>query len=136
MDGNQFFETYNFVYHDGTVSNVRFEGDDMVLTVIRCPMKLESKEDENSLYQRLRFKNVTDFWLWNEDKKFSDSTEWESMWKPVSKNEIEEIYKEDVYCWIQDAFFDNGRVVYDYLMRFACDDIEILESRTNPDYFS
>ena len=135
MTGKQFFEVYNFDYHDGNVSDVNFIDKDMVLTAIRCPIELDSKEDENSLYMRLKFKNVSDLWLWNDDENYTDDTLWEDMWKPASTKEVIDKFDNGACCWIDGAFYDNEMVVYDYLLRFKCDDIEILESRTSPEYF-
>ncbi len=134
MTGEKFFEIYNFEYHDGRVFDFHFENNNMFLTVVRCPTSIKSKNDENSLFQRLKFKNVSDIWLWNEEKDYSLDTPWEDMWKPSSVEEVEKEFKNGSNCWIDDAFFENGRIVYSYLLRFKCDDIEILESRTNPEY--
>ncbi len=134
MKAEEFFQIYNFEYHDGNVSNVIFDADDMILTVIRCPITLKSKEDEDSLFQRLKFKNVSDIYLWNDDKIYTSSTLWEDMWKTASQKDVEDIFANGVHSWIDDAFYNNGMVVYDYLLRFKCADIEILESRTNPEY--
>ena len=135
MTGKEFFEIYNFEYHDGNVSEVSFIDKDMLLTVIRCPTKLWSKEDENSLFMRLKFKNVSEFWLWNDNKKYASDTLWEDMWKQASIKDVIKEFDNGACCWIDDAFYNNEMIVYDYLMRFKCDDIEILESRTNPEYF-
>lgn len=135
MTGEKFFETYNFIYHDGTVSDVVFENSDMLLTVVRCPICLQSKEDENSLFQRLRFRNVSDIWLWNDDKDYKDDVLYEDMWVAASISDVKGRFDNGACCWIDDAFFEDGRFVYDYLIRFKCDDVEILESKTNPEYF-
>lgn len=135
MTGKHFFEIYNFQYHDGNISDVCFEDGDMILSVTRCPLELKSKEDANSLFQRLRFKNVSNFWLWNEEKNYTSGVSWEDMWIPSSIRDVGEAFRNDAAYWIDDAFFDSGMVVYDYQMRFKCEDIEIVESRTNPEYF-
>lgn len=135
MKAEDLFKIYNFEYHDGNVSDVVFDADDMILTVIRCPMTLKSKEDEESLFQRLKFKNVSDIYLWKDDETYTSTTLWEDMWKTASKEDVEGIFVNGVHNWIDDAFYDNGMVVYDYLLRFRCDDVEVLETRTNPEYF-
>ena len=133
MNGKKIFETYPFEYHDGNISDVTFIDNDMILSVTRCPMFIKSEEDKNSLFQRLKFKNASNFYLWNDDKNYQDESQWSEMWKRATK---EEVRKELQNSWIDDAFFKDGMVVYDYAIRFSCEDIEILESRTNPEYFS
>lgn len=107
----------------------------MLLTVTRCPMILRSKEDENSLFMRLKFKNVFDFWLWNDYKNYTSDTSWEDMWNQASILDVVKKFDNGACRWIDDAFYDNGMIVYDYALRFKCDDIEIIESRTNSEYF-
>ena len=135
MNGKEYFEKYNFEYHDGSVFDICFEGADMLLSVVRCPMRLRSKEDENSLFQRLKFNNATEFWLWDHNKTLSGKITWDEMWKSATADDICRECSDGRACWIDDAFFENGMVVYDCMMRFKCDGIEILESRTNPEYF-
>ena len=135
MTGKHFFEIYNFDYHDGDVSDVSFIYNDMLLTVNRCPMKLVSKEDENSLFMRLKFKNVSELWLWDDDKNYTADVLWEDMWKQASIKDVINEFDNGACCWIDAAFYENEMVVFDYLLRFQCDDVEILEARTNPEYF-
>ena len=136
MTGEQFFEKFPFEYHDGTVSDVRASGNDLVLSVTRCPISLRSEEDKNSLFQRLKFKNVTDIWLIDDEKKRISTLTWEEMWKSVTLTDVVNILNDDGDYWMNDALMDNGMFIFDFLLRFRFDDIEILETRTNPEYFA
>ena len=136
MTGEQFFEKFPFQYHDGTVSNVRVLGNDLVLSITRCPFSLQSEEDKNSLFQRLRFKNVTDIWLLDDKKMHISDLPWEDRWKSATLAEVVDTLNDEGNYWINDALMDDGMFLFDFLLRFRFDDIEILASRTNPEYFS
>ena len=75
------------------------------------------------------FTNVTDFWIWNDDKLYINANMWEEMWIPIDDNEISDTLSAFLPNYIGESDFIDGRVVYDECIRFKCDDIIILESR-------
>ena len=75
------------------------------------------------------FTNVTDFWIWNDEKCLSGDELWEEMWISIENNEISNTLSAFLPNYIGESDFIDGRVVYDECIRFKCDDIVILDSR-------
>jgi hypothetical protein len=77
----------------------------------------------------LIFTNVTDFWIWNNDKRWLNQEMWEEMWISIDNNEILNTLSSFLPNYIGESDFIDGRVVYDECLRLKCDDIIILASR-------
>ena len=126
------FDKYNqlfpYSFHDGSAQDPKYQNGNLELLIMRCPGEPLNDEDKNSRYLRLLFTNVTDFWIWNENKRYLSKDIWEEMWLSIDNDEIVKTLSEFLPNYIGESDFIDGRVVYDECIRFKCDDILILES--------
>ena len=129
MTFEKYYELFPYSFHDGCADHAKFQNGNLELVIMRCPGELKNEEDENSRYLKLIFTNVTDFWIWNYDKRWLNQDMWEEMWIPIDNNEILNTLSSFLPNYIGGSDFIDGRVVYDECIRFRCDDIMILESR-------
>ena len=129
MTFEKYCELFPYSFHDGCANHAKYQDGNLELVIMRCPGEPKNDEDENSRYLKLLFTNVTDFWIWNENKHFLSDVAWEEMWIYVDSNEIINTLSTFLPNYIGESDFIDGRVIYDECMRFKCDDIVILESR-------
>ena len=129
MTFEKYFELFPYSFHDGCANHAKYQDGNLELVIMRCPGEPKNDEDENSRYLKLLFTNVTDFWIWNEDKTWLNDDMWEEMWISVDNSNIINILSTFLPNYIGESDFIDGRIVYDECMRFKCDDIVILESR-------
>ena len=130
MTFEKYCKLFPYSFHDGGADHAKYQDGNLELIVTRCPGEPKNEDDNNSRYLRLTFTNVTDFWIWNDDKLCLNNDMWEEMWISVDDNEILSTLAEFLPHYIGESDFIDGRVVYDECIRFKCDDIIILESRT------
>ena len=129
MTFEKYCKLFPYSFHDGCADHAKYQDGNLELVVMRCPGKPQNEEDKNTRYLRLMFTNVTDFWIWNDDKLCLNADMWEEMWISIDKNEIINTLSAFLPQYIGESDFIDGRVVYDECIRFKCDDIIILESR-------
>ena len=129
MTFEKYYELFPYSFHDGCADHAKCQSGNLELVIMRCPGEPKNEEDENSRYLKLIFTNVTDFWIWNNDKRWLNQDMWEEMWIPIDNNEILNTLSSFLPNYIGESDFIDGRVVYDECIRFRCDDIMILESR-------
>ena len=129
MTFEKYCKLFPYSFHDGGANHAKYQNGNLELVIMRCPGEPENEDDNNSRYLRLTFTNVTDFWIWNDDKLCLNNDMWEEMWISVDDNEILSTLVKFLPHYIGESDFIDGRVVYDECIRFKCDDIIILESR-------
>ncbi len=129
MTYEKYCELFPYSFHDGCADHAKYQADNLELVIMRCPGEPKNEEDENSRYLKLTFTNVTDFWIWNDDKCCLNDDMWEEMWIPIDINGIGDTLSSFLPHYIGESDFIGGRVVFDECLRFKCDDIIILESR-------
>ena len=129
MTFEKYCAMFPYSFHDGTADCGKYQNGNLELVVARCPGPAKNEEDDNSRYLRLVFTNVTDFWIWDDDKFYLSDDMWEEMWISIDNSEISNILSSFLPKYIGEGDFIDGRVVYDECIRFKCDDIIILESR-------
>ena len=129
MTFEKYCDLFPYSFHDGCADHAKYQNGNLELVIMRCPGEPKNEEDENSRYLKLIFTNVTDFWIWNNDKRWLNQDMWEEMWIPIDNNEILNTLSSFLPNYIGESDFIDGRVVYDECIRFRCDDIMILESR-------
>ena len=129
MTFEKYCKLFPYSFHDGCANHAKYQNGNLELVIMRCPGEPKNEEDENSRYLKLIFTNVTDFWIWNNDKRWLNQDMWEEMWIPIDNNEILNTLSSFLPNYIGESDFIDGRVVYDECIRFRCDDIMILESR-------
>jgi len=129
MTYEKYCKSFPYSFHDGCANHAKYQDGNLELVIMRCPGEPKNEEDENSRYLRLLFTNVTDFWIWNDDKCLTCDELWEKMWISIENDEITGTLSEFLPNYIGESDFIDGRVVYDECIRFRCDDIVILESR-------
>ena len=129
MTYEKYCELFPYSFHDGCADHANYQEGNLELVVTRCPGEAKDEKDEKSRYLKLIFTNVTDFWIWNDNKSLLNQALWEEMWIPINNNEINSTLSSFLPNYIGESDFVDGRVVYDECLRFKCDDIIILESR-------
>lgn len=129
MTYEKYCHLFPYSFHDGGAEQAKYQDGNLELVVTRCPGEPKNEEDENSRYLKLIFTNVTDLWIWNDDKLCLNNDMWEEMWISVDGNEILSTLAKFLPHYIGESDFMDGRVVYDECLRLKCDDIIILESR-------
>ena len=129
MTFEKYYELFPYSFHDGGADHAKYQNGKLELVITRCPGKPRNEEDKNSRYLKLLFINITDFWIWNDDKLCLNKDMWEDMWIPIDSSEIINTLSSFLPHYIGESDFIDGRVVYDECIRFKCDDIVILESR-------
>ena len=129
MTSEKYFALFPYSFHDGCADHAKYQDGNLELVIMRCPGYPKNDEDKNSRYLKLMFTNVTDFWIWDEDKEFLSDEHWEEMWISVDNNEIISTLSDFLPNYIGESDFIDGRVVFDECIRFRCDDITVLESR-------
>ena len=129
MTFEKYSELFPYSFHDGCANHAKCQNGNLELVIMRCPGEPKNEEDENSRYLKLIFTNVTDFWIWNNDKRWLNQEMWEEMWISIDNNEILNTLSSFLPNYIGESDFIDGRVVYDECIRFKCDDIIILEAR-------
>ena len=130
MTFEEYCKLFPYSFHDGGANHAKYQNGNLELVIMRCPGEPKNEDDNNSRYLRLMFTNVTDFWIWNDDKLCLNNDMWEEMWISVDDNEILSTLAKFLPHYIGESDFIDGRVVYDECIRFKCDNIIILESRT------
>ena len=130
MTFEKYCKLFPYSFHDGGADHAKYQNGNLELVITRCPGAPKNEDDNNSRYLKLIFTNVTDFWIWNDDKLCLNNDMWEEMWISVDDNEILSTLAKFLPHYIGESDFIDGRVVYDECIRFKCDDIIILESRT------
>ena len=129
MTFDKYCELFPYSFHDGCADHAKYQNGNLELVIMRCPGEPKNEEDENSRYLKLLFTNVTDFWIWNNDKRWLNQDMWEEMWISIDNNEMLNTLSSFLPNYIGESDFIDGRVVYDECIRFKCDDIIILEAR-------
>lgn len=129
MTFEKYCKLFPYSFHDGCADHPKYQNGSLELLVTRCPGEPINEEDNNSRYLKLLFTNVSDFWIWDDNKTCQSDDMWEEMWIPIDRNEIISTLSVFLPQYIGESDFIDGRVVYDECMRFQCDDIIILESR-------
>lgn len=129
MTFDKYYQLFPYSFHDGRAYHPKYQNGNLELTVTRCPCELKNEEDENSRYLKLLYTNVTDFWIWDDDKHYLNDDMWEEMWLPINNDEISDRLSKFLPKYINESDFIDGRIVYEECIRFKCDDIIILESR-------
>lgn len=129
MTFEKYCKLFPFSFHDGCADCPKYQNGNLELVVTRCPGEPKNEEDKRSRYLKLMFTNVTDFWIWNDEKYLSSDELWEEMWISIENNEISNTLSAFLPNYIGESDFIDERVVYDECIRFKCDDIIILESR-------
>ena len=129
MTFERYCKLFPYSFHDGGANHAKYQNGNLELVIMRCPGEPKNEDDNNSRYLRLMFTNVTDFWIWNDDKLCLNNDTWEEMWISVDDNELLSTLAKFLPHYIGESDFIDGRVVYDECIRFECDDIIILESR-------
>ena len=130
MTFEKYYKMFPYFFHDGCADHPKYQDGNLELVITRCPPGTpKNEEDKNSRYLKLKYTNVSDFWIWNCDKFWHDKEKWEEMWISVDNDEILNTLSEFLPRYIGESDFIDGRVVYDECLRFKCDDIIILESR-------
>ena len=129
MTFEKYYELFPYSFHDGGANHAKYQNGNLELVIMRCPGEPQNEEDNNSRYLKLLFTNVTDLWIWNENKRYLNQDMWEDMWIPIDNSEILSALSSFLPHYIWESDFIDERVVYDECIRFKCDDILILESR-------
>jgi hypothetical protein len=129
MTYEKYCELFPYSFHDGCANHAKYQNRNLELVIMRCPGEPKNEEDRNSRYLKLMFTNVTDVWIWNNDKSCLNSNMWEEMWISVGDSEISDTLATFLPNYVGESDFIDGRVVYDECIRFKCNDIIILESR-------
>ena len=89
MTFEKYYKMFPYFFHDGCADHPKYQDGNIELVITRCPPGTpKNEEDKNSRYLKLKYTNVSDFWIWNYDKVWRDKEKWEEMWIPVDNDEI------------------------------------------------
>ena len=113
MTFEKYCKLFPYSFHDGGANHAKYQNGNLELVIMRCPGEPKNEDHPTSRDLRLMFTNVTDFWIWNDDKLCLNNDMWEEMWISVDDNEIISTLAKFLPHYIGEGDFIDGRVVYD-----------------------
>ena len=110
----ELFDILPSPFHDGCVLDAKMDGDELYMELFRGAFA-----DGKPEYFKLLFKGARDIEVYNYGKK---------IYVPATADNFVTEDGRDWMLYINHLDYDEGKVIFEECIRFACDDVEIVEA--------
>lgn len=112
-------------YHDGSLIDASYKNNQLYVYCYRCPPNPDGTDNQETRNIIIRFDNVTELEVYGvEDEEDEDADE---DFFPYKEGDF---VKKEGYWGLREIYyldFEDGKVVFQWSLRFRCDDVEVLE---------